>query len=223
MQVRRQRPDEPERPANRRHCPERAARVPADRSIVSGMAILPLVFSIQPLIAVLRFSTSASGALSHEHTLLYMLGIPTLVRRSWPRTPWPASGSRARSSPRSRHRSAARSSCWARRSPPSCRRSCSRTPCSPCSRCLSSCSRSRTLPRQCSRGRTLSSGAVHAAPGGLDDLGRAGDLQPGNPCPRCSAGRDAGEPAAGLPDRAHRARRDRTDGAARARAGNPSS
>lgn len=50
-----------------------------NRSIVSGMAILPLVFSIQPLIAVLRFSTSASGALSHEHTLLYMLGIPTLV------------------------------------------------------------------------------------------------------------------------------------------------
>ena len=50
-----------------------------NRSIVSGMAILPLVFSIQPLIAVLRLSTSASGALSHEHTLLYMLGIPTLV------------------------------------------------------------------------------------------------------------------------------------------------
>lgn len=50
-----------------------------NRSIVSGMAILPLVFAIQPLIAVLRFSTSASGALSHEHTLLYMLGIPTLV------------------------------------------------------------------------------------------------------------------------------------------------
>ncbi len=50
-----------------------------NRSIVSGMAILPLVFSIQPLIAVLRFSTNASGALSHEHTLLYMLGIPTLV------------------------------------------------------------------------------------------------------------------------------------------------
>jgi ABC-type transport system involved in multi-copper enzyme maturation permease subunit len=50
-----------------------------NRSIVSGMAILPLVFAIQPLIAVLRFSTTASGALSHEHVLLYMLGIPTLV------------------------------------------------------------------------------------------------------------------------------------------------
>ncbi len=50
-----------------------------NRSIVSGMAILPLVFAIQPLIAVLRFSSGASGALSHEHALLYMLGIPTLV------------------------------------------------------------------------------------------------------------------------------------------------
>ncbi len=50
-----------------------------NRSIVAGMAVLPLVFTIQPLIAVLRFSTSTSGALSHEHTLIYMLGIPTLV------------------------------------------------------------------------------------------------------------------------------------------------
>lgn len=50
-----------------------------NRSIISGMAVLPLVFIIQPLVAVLRFSASASGALSHEHVLLYMLGIPTLV------------------------------------------------------------------------------------------------------------------------------------------------
>lgn len=50
-----------------------------NRSIVSGMAIVPVVFSIQPLVAVLRFSSSASGPLAHEHTLLYMLGIPTLV------------------------------------------------------------------------------------------------------------------------------------------------
>jgi ABC-type transport system involved in multi-copper enzyme maturation permease subunit len=50
-----------------------------NRSIISGMAILPLVFMIQPLVAVVRFSASASGALSHEHVLLYMLGVPTLV------------------------------------------------------------------------------------------------------------------------------------------------
>ena len=50
-----------------------------NRSIVTGMAILPLVFIIQPLVAVLQLSRSASGALAHEHVLLYMLGIPTLV------------------------------------------------------------------------------------------------------------------------------------------------
>ena len=50
-----------------------------NRSVIYGMAILPLVFAIQPLIAVLRLSTDASGPLAHEHALLYMLGIPTLV------------------------------------------------------------------------------------------------------------------------------------------------
>lgn len=53
-----------------------------NRSIVSGMAILPVVFAIQPLVAVLRglqATTRFAGVLSHEHTLLYMLGIPTLV------------------------------------------------------------------------------------------------------------------------------------------------
>jgi ABC-type transport system involved in multi-copper enzyme maturation permease subunit len=50
-----------------------------NRSVVAGMAILPLVFMIQPLVAVLRLSASASSLLSHEHVLLYMLGIPTLV------------------------------------------------------------------------------------------------------------------------------------------------
>jgi ABC-type transport system involved in multi-copper enzyme maturation permease subunit len=50
-----------------------------NRSVIYGMAILPLVFAIQPLIAVLRLSAGASGPLAHEHVLLYMLGIPTLV------------------------------------------------------------------------------------------------------------------------------------------------
>jgi ABC-type transport system involved in multi-copper enzyme maturation permease subunit len=50
-----------------------------NRSIVSGMAILPVVFAIQPLIAVLRMSSATSGLISREHVLLYMLGIPTLV------------------------------------------------------------------------------------------------------------------------------------------------
>lgn len=50
-----------------------------NRSLTAGMGILPVVFSIQPLVAVLTFSTSASSALRHEHVLLYMLGIPSLV------------------------------------------------------------------------------------------------------------------------------------------------
>lgn len=50
-----------------------------NRSLVLGMAILPLVFIIQPLIAVLGLSSGASTTLGQEHVLLYMLGIPILV------------------------------------------------------------------------------------------------------------------------------------------------
>jgi ABC-2 type transport system permease protein len=50
-----------------------------NRSLLAGMAILPLVFVIQPLIAVFALPASASGELAHEHVLLYLLGIPSLV------------------------------------------------------------------------------------------------------------------------------------------------
>ncbi|MFN8518096.1 MAG: ABC transporter permease [Chloroflexota bacterium] len=50
-----------------------------NRSVVMAMAVLPLVFSIQPLVAVLRLGRDASGLLAHGHVLLYMLGIPVLV------------------------------------------------------------------------------------------------------------------------------------------------
>lgn len=50
-----------------------------NRSLIAGMAILPLVFMVQPLIAVFGLTSSASSALSQEHVLLYLLGIPTLV------------------------------------------------------------------------------------------------------------------------------------------------
>jgi ABC-2 type transport system permease protein len=50
-----------------------------NRSIVGAMAIFPLIFIIQPLVAVFGLTTSASGTLAHEHVLLYMLGIPALV------------------------------------------------------------------------------------------------------------------------------------------------
>ena len=48
-------------------------------SIVYAMAILPLVFLIQPLIQVFTLPSSASVALHREHALLYMLAIPVLV------------------------------------------------------------------------------------------------------------------------------------------------
>ncbi len=50
-----------------------------NRSLVLAMAIFPLIFIIQPLIAVFALAASASSALAHEHVLLYMLGIPALV------------------------------------------------------------------------------------------------------------------------------------------------
>jgi ABC-type transport system involved in multi-copper enzyme maturation permease subunit len=48
-------------------------------SIVAAMAIIPLVFVIQPLVSIFAASASASVSLSHRHELLYMLGIPALV------------------------------------------------------------------------------------------------------------------------------------------------
>jgi ABC-type transport system involved in multi-copper enzyme maturation permease subunit len=50
-----------------------------NRSLTVGMAIIPALFSIQPLISVFALPTSAAAGLSHEHVLLYMLGIPALV------------------------------------------------------------------------------------------------------------------------------------------------
>jgi ABC-type Na+ efflux pump permease subunit len=50
-----------------------------NRSLTVGMAIIPALFSIQPLISVFTLPASASVPLSHEHVLLYMLGIPALV------------------------------------------------------------------------------------------------------------------------------------------------
>ena len=48
-------------------------------SIVAAMAIIPLVFMVQPLVSVFALSSAAAAELSHRHELLYMLGIPALV------------------------------------------------------------------------------------------------------------------------------------------------
>jgi ABC-2 type transport system permease protein len=50
-----------------------------NRSIVSTMAVIPLIFVIQPLIQVFALPASAAAGLGHEHVLLYLLGIPAIV------------------------------------------------------------------------------------------------------------------------------------------------
>jgi ABC-type Na+ efflux pump permease subunit len=50
-----------------------------NRSLLVGIAIIPVVFSIQPLITVFALQPESSPSLMHEHVLLYMLGIPALV------------------------------------------------------------------------------------------------------------------------------------------------
>jgi ABC-type transport system involved in multi-copper enzyme maturation permease subunit len=48
-------------------------------SVVWGMAVLPLIFLIEPLIQVFSVPASASGQLAGRHELLYLLAIPALV------------------------------------------------------------------------------------------------------------------------------------------------
>jgi ABC-2 type transport system permease protein len=48
-------------------------------SIVAAMAIIPMVFVIQPLVAVFATSSGAAESLRQHHELLYMLAIPALV------------------------------------------------------------------------------------------------------------------------------------------------
>src|SRR3954453_22615811 len=50
-----------------------------NRNIAVGMAVVPVVFCIQPLVAVFTLDPQASSGLGHEHVLLYMLGIPAVV------------------------------------------------------------------------------------------------------------------------------------------------
>ncbi|MFR9780615.1 ABC transporter permease [Micromonospora sp. MS34] len=50
-----------------------------NNSTVTAMAIIPLIFLIQPVVVVLKLSASAAAAIAHAHVLLYMLAIPALV------------------------------------------------------------------------------------------------------------------------------------------------
>src|SRR5947209_4738745 len=50
-----------------------------NRYMVVTMAIIPVIFLLQPLIYILSLPAAAAVPLSHKHELLYMLGIPVLV------------------------------------------------------------------------------------------------------------------------------------------------
>jgi len=48
-------------------------------NIAFGMAIMPFIFLVQPLVQVFALPSSSSATLRHEHSLLYMLAIPAIV------------------------------------------------------------------------------------------------------------------------------------------------
>jgi ABC-type transport system involved in multi-copper enzyme maturation permease subunit len=48
-------------------------------AIIAAMAIIPVVFVIQPLIALLVSPQAAAGSLTHDDLLLYLLAVPALV------------------------------------------------------------------------------------------------------------------------------------------------
>ncbi len=50
-----------------------------NRSMVAGMAIIPAIFLVQPLVSVFATSTAASVTIRQHHELLYLLAIPALV------------------------------------------------------------------------------------------------------------------------------------------------
>jgi ABC-type Na+ efflux pump permease subunit len=50
-----------------------------NRYMIVTMGVIPLVFLLQPVIAVLHLPAEAAVPLRHEHELLYMLGIPALA------------------------------------------------------------------------------------------------------------------------------------------------
>jgi ABC-2 type transport system permease protein len=50
-----------------------------NRYILFTMAVIPLIFLLQPLIYILNLPAAAAVPLSHRNELLYMLGIPALV------------------------------------------------------------------------------------------------------------------------------------------------
>ena len=50
-----------------------------NRSVLVAVAIFPVVFPVQPMVAIFSSPAAAAGVLQHSNELLYLLGIPILV------------------------------------------------------------------------------------------------------------------------------------------------
>jgi ABC-2 type transport system permease protein len=50
-----------------------------NRPVVIAVAVIPVVFLIQPLVSVFATSAAAAQSISHHHELLYLLAIPALA------------------------------------------------------------------------------------------------------------------------------------------------
>jgi ABC-2 type transport system permease protein len=50
-----------------------------NRSLLVGMAILPLAFLIQPAVTVFALPAAEAASVRHQHELIYLLGIPALT------------------------------------------------------------------------------------------------------------------------------------------------
>jgi ABC-2 type transport system permease protein len=50
-----------------------------NRSVLVAVAILPIVFLVQPMVAIFLSPAAAAGSIQHTYELLYLLGIPILV------------------------------------------------------------------------------------------------------------------------------------------------
>src|SRR6516164_305492 len=53
-------------------------------SVVVTMAILPVIFTIEPLIQIFNVPAAAASTLQNKEPLLYTLGIPVLVPAATP-------------------------------------------------------------------------------------------------------------------------------------------
>jgi ABC-2 type transport system permease protein len=70
-------------PINRRRvkavCRKELLEYRRNGNVVYAMVIFPLVFLIQPVVSIFTLPSSASRAVGHEHSLIYMLAIPALI------------------------------------------------------------------------------------------------------------------------------------------------